>query len=122
MSDEFPEFAAVADAIVAGDLAAVRSARMLGLLPDDSDSAADTPRAARYASDNGLQFEQRKGAQLHRQRSQSSGGGTSSPAEGAAGSHEDSPSRQRHKSIAAVKLEQDLEIKACEEAAAMQGR
>jgi hypothetical protein len=56
----------------------------------------------------------------------SSGGGSSTactPAYAAAGSsHEDTASRQKHKSIAAVKLEQDLEIKACEEAAELQGR
>lgn len=103
VSDEFPDLAAIADAIAAGDLAAEASARMLEL-------CARTGAAATESAGN------------------SSGGGTNSAAGSTAGgvwagqagvadhsSSSNSRDRSTRKSIAAVKLEQDLEIKACEE-------
>lgn len=143
VSDEFPEFAAVADAIAAGDLAAETSARMLGLLPPRMGGDL-CELAAGYSSEGGSEpraATQRR--QRLRQRSHSFNGnmllpsfdqgrgsmGGSSAEEAAAEALGVSRSRssgrghgQRRKSIAAVKLEQDMELRACEEAAMVQHR
>jgi hypothetical protein len=143
MSDEFPEFAAVADAIVAGDLAAETSARMLGLMPPRSFDKEYAATAAGYVSDEGPDsysaFARQQNRLRAQRRSASSGGGTdgtvssslggSGGGDAAAGnasivvtSGSSSKGYAGRKSIAAVKLEQDLEIKACEEAAVMNHR
>ena len=137
MSDEFPEFAAVADAIAAGDLAAETSARMLGLMPPRAGEEQEYgAMSAGYASGGGRKPRKHKQHQHQhsRQRSQSSTGDMVSGAyeeitssSGGGSGVEERPvqaqeahsrsSKGHRKSIAAVKLEQDLEIKACEEAA-----
>jgi hypothetical protein len=140
MSDEFPEFAAVADAIAAGDLAAETSARMLGLMPPRAGEDEYGALSTGSASDGGhkprkhKQHQHQHQHQHSRQRSQSSTGDmvsggyeeiTSSSGDGCGIAErpvESQKARSRsskghRKSIAAVKLEQDLEIKACEEAA-----
>jgi hypothetical protein len=147
MSDEFPDFAAVTDAIVAGDLAAETTARMLGLMPLQSFDKEYAATAAGYASDEGPDpysafARQQNRSRLQRQHSASSGGGTdetvssslggsgggdaavatASTAVTTSGSSSSSKGYAGRKSIAAVKLEQDLEIKACEEAAVMNNR
>lgn len=122
MSDEFPELAVVADAIAAGALAADTSARMLGYWSgtDEPGSGAE----AEYCPEAGHEGGSGAAASI----TLGSRGGSITgrlgeiparpSAAGASGSfiQEQNP-RQPRKSIAAVKLEQDLELKACETAA-----
>jgi len=140
MSDEFPELAVVADAIAAGALAADTSARMLGYWSgtDGPGSAAE----AEYCPEAGHEALQQQHGQGQMGASLSPGGSGAAAsmtlgsrggsiagrfgevparpsAAGASGSfaQEQQQSRQPRKSIAAVKLEQDLVLKACETAA-----
>jgi hypothetical protein len=125
MSGEIPELAAVADAIVAGDIAAEESARMLGLMPprDFDDGYAAT--AAGYMSDEGCKSAALTKHLTQQRRSASSGGCTDGGSlGGASGSEEGAePGRSKQqKIIAAVKLEQDLELQACEQSARLNHR
>lgn len=123
MSGEIPELAAVADAIVAGDIAAEESARMLGLMPPRTFDDGYAATAAGYMSDEGCKSAALP-KHLQQRRSASSGGCTDgSSLGGSSGSQETEPGRSKgHKSIAAVKLEQDLELKAREQAARLNHR
>lgn len=123
MSGEIPELAAVADAIVAGDIAAEESARMLGLMPPRAFDDGYAATAAGYMSDEGCKSTALP-KHLQQRRSASSGGCTDgSSLGGSSGSEETEPGRGKgHKSIAAVKLEQDLELKAREQAARLNHR
>ena len=60
VSDEFPELAAVADAIAAGDLAAEVSARMLGYWSGPDGSDRSTGAQSGYCSDEGSKSYSRK--------------------------------------------------------------